>query len=69
MHFISVDITEPFKNKNQIIIEETFFIGSTETGMQMKWLKLEAVFILAPGGKAVEPLEYCYMHGLWKAEA
>lgn len=43
----------------------------TETGFQMKWLKPgmkpEAVFILAPGDKAVAAHEYCNLHGLWKA--
>ena len=45
----------------------------TETGMQMKWLKPgmkpEAVFILAPGDRALAAYEYCNLHGLWKAEA
>ena len=48
-----------------------FIVLITETGFQMKWLKPgmkpEAVFILAPGDKAVAAYEYCNLHGLWKA--
>lgn len=43
----------------------------TESGFQMKWLKPgmkpEAVFILAPGDKALAAFEYCNQHGLWMA--
>lgn len=50
-----------------------FIVLVTEGGMQMKWLKPgmkpEAVFILAPGDRALAAYEYCNLHGLWKAEA
>ncbi len=49
-----------------------FIVLETTTGMQMKWLKPgmkpEAVFILAPGDKAVAAFEYCNLHGLWKTD-
>ena len=49
-----------------------FIVLQTNGGMQMKWLKPgmkpEAVFILAPGEKAVAAFEYCNLHGLWMAE-
>lgn len=47
-----------------------FIVLVTETGMQMKWLKPgdkpEAVFKITD--KPVAALEYCNLHGLWKAD-
>ena len=47
-----------------------FIVLLTETGFQMKWLKLGDVPIATfkITDKPVAAFEYCNLHGLWKAE-